>query len=147
MSVRPQTPMRASIEARIAEFASAPTSPLPPPSPLTLLSSPLPQIPSPPLLVPSPPTHTSPTYAEAPLGYRAAGIRLRASSPPLLLSPTIHRTDIPEAELPPRKRLCLTGPALRFEVGESSAAAAARHAGPALARDDLYKFVDTLERG
>ncbi|GJT30107.1 retrovirus-related pol polyprotein from transposon TNT 1-94 [Tanacetum coccineum] len=44
-----------------------------PSSPLTSLSSPLPQIPSPPFLVPSPPT-TSPTYTEAPLGYRAAGI-------------------------------------------------------------------------
>ncbi|GJS95333.1 hypothetical protein Tco_0802301 [Tanacetum coccineum] len=109
--------------------------------PHTPLSSPLPQIPSPPLLVPSLPTHTSPTYAEALLGYRAAEIRLRASLPPLLLSPTVHRTDILEYELPPRKRLCLTAPAPRFEVGESSTAAAARHVGPALARDDLYRLL------
>ncbi|GKB20643.1 hypothetical protein Tco_0854566, partial [Tanacetum coccineum] len=57
--------------------------PTPPPSPLTPLSSPLPQIPSQPFPVPSPPT-TSPTYTEAPLGYRAAGIRLRTASPPPL---------------------------------------------------------------
>ncbi|GKG35083.1 hypothetical protein Tco_0440237 [Tanacetum coccineum] len=63
-------------------------------------------IPSPPLPLPSPPTYTSPTYAEAPLGYRAAGIRLRAASPsthhlleipspPLLLPSTTHRDDLP----------------------------------------------------
>ncbi|GKG58493.1 hypothetical protein Tco_0592272, partial [Tanacetum coccineum] len=77
ISVRPQTPMAASAEALIAKYVAAPTPPLPPPSPLTPLSSPLPQIPLP----LSPPTHTSPTHAEAPLGYRAAGIQLRAASP------------------------------------------------------------------
>ncbi|GKB12617.1 putative reverse transcriptase domain-containing protein [Tanacetum coccineum] len=46
----------ASIKARIAEYAVAPTPPSPPPSPLSPLSSPLPGIPSPPLLLPSP-TH------------------------------------------------------------------------------------------
>ncbi|GJT30942.1 hypothetical protein Tco_0911217 [Tanacetum coccineum] len=97
--------------------------PTPPPSPLTPLSSPLPHIPSPPL----PPTHTSPTYAEASLGYRAAEIWLRAASPlPLPAPSTSRRADIPEADIPPRKRLCLTAPTPRFEVGESSADAAAR---------------------
>ncbi|GKD61155.1 hypothetical protein Tco_1298664 [Tanacetum coccineum] len=82
-TVRLEPPMSPSMEARIAEYAAAPT----PPSPLSPWSSPLPQIPSPPLHVSSPPlplpppTVDSPTYAEAPLGYRAAGIRLRASSP------------------------------------------------------------------
>ncbi|GKE27809.1 hypothetical protein Tco_1443193 [Tanacetum coccineum] len=62
----------------VARLLSLPT---PPPSPLTSLSSSLPQIPSPPLPLPSPPT-TSPTYAEAPLGYRATKIRfeIRESS-------------------------------------------------------------------
>ncbi|GKD27847.1 hypothetical protein Tco_1234061 [Tanacetum coccineum] len=96
MSVRPHTLPSSSVKARFAEFASAPTPPLPPPSTLTLLSSQLPQIPSPPLPLPSPPTHTSPTYAEAPLGYRAAGIRLRAASPPLLL-PSADLGDSSEA--------------------------------------------------
>nr|GEW39767.1 hypothetical protein [Tanacetum cinerariifolium] len=73
-------------------------------------------IPSPPLPLPSPPTHTSPTYAEAPLGYKAIGIWLRVASPlPLpapsspLIQPAIgHREDFLEADVPPRKRLCLT---------------------------------------
>ncbi|GKG11465.1 hypothetical protein Tco_0342865, partial [Tanacetum coccineum] len=120
--------------ALIAEYASAPTPPSPPPPPLTSLSYPLPQIPSPPLPLPSPPTHTSPTYAKAPLGYRATMIRSRAASTlplpipssPLLLLATDHRKDVPEADVPPRKRLCLTAPAPRFEVRENSAAAAAR---------------------
>ncbi|GJT10117.1 putative reverse transcriptase domain-containing protein [Tanacetum coccineum] len=97
------------MEARITEYAAAPTPPSPPPSPLSTWSSPLPQILSPPLLVSSPPlplpppTIDSPTYAEAPLGYRAAEIRLRASSlstylpttfhhPPHYLSPPLYTT-------------------------------------------------------
>ncbi|GKB61141.1 hypothetical protein Tco_0917327, partial [Tanacetum coccineum] len=86
-TVRLEPPMSPSIEARIAEYAAAPTPPSPPPSPLSPWTSPLLQIPSPPLHVSSPPlplpppTVDSPTYAEVPLGYRAAGIRLRASSP------------------------------------------------------------------
>ncbi|GKF33597.1 hypothetical protein Tco_0106797, partial [Tanacetum coccineum] len=131
--VRPQTPMSAATEVLIVAVAAAlPSSP--PPSPLTPLSFPLPQIPSPPLLLLSPPTHTSPTYAEAPSGYRAAMIRSSAASPlalpapslPLLLPATDRREDVPEADVPPQKRLCLTAPAPRFEVGESSAAAAAK---------------------
>ncbi|GJT72302.1 hypothetical protein Tco_1031588 [Tanacetum coccineum] len=125
--------MSAATEALIAAVAAAlPSSPLP--SPLTLLSSPFPQIPSPPLPVPSPPlplpppTVDSPTYAKAPLGYRGIGVRLRAASPPthhpseipsppLLLPSTSHRDDIPEADFPPCKRLCLTASTPRFEVG------------------------------
>nr|GEZ08984.1 hypothetical protein [Tanacetum cinerariifolium] len=61
----------------------------------------------------------------APLGYREAGIRMRA-----LLTSTSHRTDIPEADMPPRKNTCLTAPAPGFEIGESSAAGAARQPGP-----------------
>ncbi|GJY19997.1 hypothetical protein Tco_0392563 [Tanacetum coccineum] len=115
----------------IDELLALPTLP---PSPLTPLLSPLPQIPSPPLPLPSPPTHTSPTYAEAPLGYRAAEIQLRATSPlpsptpptPLLLPSTTRRADILEADIPPQKRLRLTAPTPRFEVRESSATTAAR---------------------
>ncbi|GJV76732.1 hypothetical protein Tco_1508316 [Tanacetum coccineum] len=68
-------------------------------------------IPSPPLPVSSPllpllsPLTTNPTDAKVPLGYRAARIRIRATSPPLLLLSTSYRTDIPEAEMPPRKRV------------------------------------------
>nr|GEV06512.1 reverse transcriptase domain-containing protein [Tanacetum cinerariifolium] len=78
-----------------------------------------------------------PTYAEAPLGYRAAEIRLRAASPsthhlseiplpPLLLLSTSHRDDTPKADMPLRKRARFTALASGFEVGESSAAAAVR---------------------
>ncbi|GJV70283.1 putative reverse transcriptase domain-containing protein [Tanacetum coccineum] len=34
-----------------------------------------------------------------------------AASPPLSLPSTSHRTDVPEAEMPPRKRACFTTPA------------------------------------
>ncbi|GJR23430.1 hypothetical protein Tco_0971957 [Tanacetum coccineum] len=111
MSVRPHTLPSSSVKARFAEFASAPTPPLPPPSTLTLLSSQLPQIPSPPLPLPSPPTHTSPTYAEAPLGYRAAGIRLRAASPPLFITNLLDLGMIfTRPDLTALEDLCLTAP-------------------------------------
>ncbi|GJS59578.1 hypothetical protein Tco_0654362 [Tanacetum coccineum] len=129
----------------------------PPPSPLTPLSSPLPQIPSPPLPA-SPPASVLPALPPAspthPLGYRAAMIRLRAetpstshplplptSSPPLQLLSSDRRADRPEITLPPRKRLGIDlGP--RCEVGESSAAAAAR---PIRGRRADYGFVDTVD--
>ncbi|GJT01296.1 hypothetical protein Tco_0822465 [Tanacetum coccineum] len=120
-TVRPEPLMSASMEARIAEHAAAPTPPLP------VASSPLP--------LPSPLT-TSPTDAGAPLGYRAAGIRMRAAaaSPPLSLPSTSLRTDVPEAEMPPR-RVCLTTPTPGCEIGESSAAGAARQPRPTLEVD------------
>ncbi|GKB46464.1 hypothetical protein Tco_0897217 [Tanacetum coccineum] len=149
--------MAASIEALIAEFASAPTPPSPPPSPLSPWSSTLLKIPSPPLPVlslllplPSPPTHTSPTYADASLGYRAAMIRLRATSPPpvpsppLLLPSTAHRDDILEVDMPLRKRARFSAPAFGFKVGESSAAAA-RQAGHALTSSVDYGFINTVD--
>ncbi|GJZ88185.1 hypothetical protein Tco_0659967 [Tanacetum coccineum] len=91
--------------------------PTPPPSPLTPLSSPLPQI-------PSPPTHH-------PL--------------PLHAPSTSCRADIPEAKLPPRKRLLLTAPIPRFEIEESSTVVAARHLRSTVARRVDYGFVDTLD--
>ncbi|GKF60698.1 hypothetical protein Tco_0177484, partial [Tanacetum coccineum] len=108
-TVRPQSPMSPSMEACIARHAAAPSPPLP------VASSPLP--------LPSPLT-TSPTDTGAPLGYRAAGIRMRAAdaSPPLSLPSTSPRTDVLEAEMPPQKRACLTNPAPRYKIGESSAA-------------------------
>ncbi|GKD06237.1 hypothetical protein Tco_1181211, partial [Tanacetum coccineum] len=117
-----------------------------PPSPLTPLSSPLPQIHSPPLPLPLPPTHTNPTYIEVPLGYRAVKIRLRATSPlPLPAPSTSRRADIPEADVQPRKRLLLTAPTPRFEVGGSSDAAAARQPGSTMARRVDYSFMNTSE--
>ncbi|GJR81697.1 hypothetical protein Tco_0152482 [Tanacetum coccineum] len=136
-------------EPEVARLLALPT---PPPSPLTLLSSPLPQIPSPPLPLPSPPT-TIPTYAEAPLGYRVAEIRLRAASPLPLPASSSHltvpttdcREGVPEANLPPQKRLCLTSPTPRLEIRESSSACATGRPGSFMARRADYGFVDTVD--
>ncbi|GKA29891.1 hypothetical protein Tco_0716136 [Tanacetum coccineum] len=114
-------------------FLALPTPPL---SPLSPYSSPLPQIPSLPLLIPSPPPN-SPTYIEEPLGFRAVKIKQRDTPPS-----HVHETEIPEICLPLRKRPCRTAPTPGYEVGESLAAGAARQDGPAIARVDLYGFVD-----
>ncbi|GJS11914.1 hypothetical protein Tco_0368710 [Tanacetum coccineum] len=113
--------------------------PIPPPSPLTLLSSPLPQIPSPPLPPPPsslhlpPPVPTSLPLPSSPLPPLPASLFI----PP----PVDHREDIPEAELPPRKRLCLTAPTSRYEVGESLTAAPRPTGGH---RAD-YGFIGTID--
>ncbi|GKC05678.1 hypothetical protein Tco_0997288, partial [Tanacetum coccineum] len=109
-TVRLEPPMSSSMEARIAEYAVAPTPPSPPPSPLSPWSSPLPQIPSPPLPPPPSSLHLPPQ-------------------------------DTPEAELPPRKRLCLTALTLRYEVGESSTTAPR----PAGGHGIDYGFIGTLD--
>ncbi|GKD97636.1 hypothetical protein Tco_1381533 [Tanacetum coccineum] len=68
-------------------------------------------------------------------------ISVPTSSPPLLLPFSSRREDRPEVTLPPRKRLGIAlGP--RYEVGESSSAAA-RPAG-GLRAD--YGFVATMDR-
>ncbi|GJV01596.1 putative reverse transcriptase domain-containing protein [Tanacetum coccineum] len=69
---------------------------------------------------------------------------MRVVSPPLLLPYTSHRTDIPKAEMPPQKKACFTTPAFGFEVGESSAAGAARQPGPTL-EADLWRDRATYE--
>ncbi|GJU05067.1 hypothetical protein Tco_1121497 [Tanacetum coccineum] len=71
---------------------------------------------------------------------RAAGIRQRDTPP----SP-VYETEIPEICLPLRKRPCRTAPTPRYEVEESSATGAARQDGPAVARADLYRFVDMVD--
>ncbi|GKD64032.1 hypothetical protein Tco_1306140, partial [Tanacetum coccineum] len=113
------------LRTHVAVVAELPSS-SPPTSPLTPLSSPLPQIPSRPLPLLSPPTLTSPSYAEAPLGYIVAMIQWRAASPP-----THHPSEI---LLPPL-----------FEVGESSSAGAARQTGHTLAHRVDYGFIDTVD--
>ncbi|GKE87210.1 hypothetical protein Tco_1564685, partial [Tanacetum coccineum] len=76
-------------------------------------------------LFPLPPT--CPTYDQAPLGHRAARIRMR--------------DDIPEEDMPPRRRFILTAPLPGCEVAASSVAAAAR------SPRGRYDFVDTVEAG
>ncbi|GJT80625.1 hypothetical protein Tco_1054967, partial [Tanacetum coccineum] len=112
-------------------------------------------IPSPPLPLPSPPT-SSPTYTEAPLGYKAVRIRLRAASPsthhpleipspPLLLPSTTQRDDLPKAEMSLRKRARFTAPTSRFEIRESSSTVAARQVGHTLAHTVDCRFIDTMD--
>nr|GEW91300.1 putative reverse transcriptase domain-containing protein [Tanacetum cinerariifolium] len=114
----PPPPRSPQTIALIGEYASEPTPPSPTPSTLTSYSSTLPQIASSPLPLPS---------------------------PPLLLPSTAHRTDIFEAEMPPRKRVCFTAPTCRLNVGESLTAAAARQTVHTLARRADYGFINTLD--
>ncbi|GJU44741.1 hypothetical protein Tco_1202007 [Tanacetum coccineum] len=90
--------MSASMQARIAEHAAVPIPP------------------------------TSPTYDQAPLGHRAAMIRMR--------------DDILEEDMPPQRRFVLTAPSPGCDVAESSTAAAA-----ARAPRGQYDFIDTVEAG
>ncbi|GJU24755.1 hypothetical protein Tco_1163376 [Tanacetum coccineum] len=140
-------------DAEVARLLAIST---PPSSPLSPWSSPLPQIPSSSLPL-SPP---SPVLLPAPLpspirslGYRAEMIRMRAEAastsyslplpPPFILSPT--RPDAPSLGIPSPLPISRLGNALgpRYEVGESSSAAAARPAGGLRAN---YGFVATMDR-
>nr|GEY22089.1 hypothetical protein [Tanacetum cinerariifolium] len=56
----------------------------------------------------------------------------------LMLPSTTRRSEVPEADMSPRKRLCFATPTTGFVVGESSAAAARPP-------KDIYGFVDTTE--
>ncbi|GKB01807.1 hypothetical protein Tco_0829851 [Tanacetum coccineum] len=88
--------------------------------------------------------------ATAPSTYHSL---LPSGTPPLLPIPlpapsTSRRADIPEADTPPRKRLLLTTPRPECEVGESSAAAAARQPGPTIEtrlRDTERRMMTALE--
>ncbi|GKF52401.1 hypothetical protein Tco_0159311, partial [Tanacetum coccineum] len=90
-----------------------------------------------------PPFILSPTRSDAPSSRipPPLPISVPTSSPPLLLPSASRREDIPKVTLPPQKRL---GIALvpRYEVGESSSAAA-RLAGDLRAD---YGFVATMDR-
>nr|GEV15435.1 hypothetical protein [Tanacetum cinerariifolium] len=79
-----QTPMPPLFEARVAQLLAMPT---PPPSLLTPMSSPLPHIPSPSL-------HDVATAL-------------------LMLPSTTHRSEVPETDMTPRKRLCFATPTTR----------------------------------
>ncbi|GKB40857.1 hypothetical protein Tco_0885799 [Tanacetum coccineum] len=95
------------------------------------VSPPLPSIPSPPLPVSSPIPVLSPSPPASPI-----------RTLPLHLLSTDRREDKPEVTLPPRKRLGIAlGP--RYEIKESSSAAAARPAGGLRA---YYGFVATMDR-
>ncbi|GKB10885.1 hypothetical protein Tco_0844808 [Tanacetum coccineum] len=60
--------------------------------------------------------------------------------PSLYIPPPVdHRDDLPESELPPRKRLCLSTLGSRYEIGESSTTR------PTRGRGIDYGFVSTVD--
>ncbi|GKE32862.1 hypothetical protein Tco_1452184 [Tanacetum coccineum] len=141
-TVRLEPPMSLSMEARIAEYATAPTPLSPPPSPLSpravrirlrasLPSTHHPLHPSSPHL--PPPVPTSLPLPSSPLRPLPASLFI----PP----PVDRREDITKAELPPCKRLCPTAPTLRYEVGESSTTAPRPTGGHRAG----YGFIDTMD--
>ncbi|GJW62102.1 hypothetical protein Tco_0111437 [Tanacetum coccineum] len=138
-TVRLEPPMSPSMEARIAEYAAAPVPPLLPPSPLLPWLPPLPQILSPPLPPPPSSLHLPPSVPIS-LPLPSSPLKLLPSS--LFIPPPVdRREDIPEAELPPCNRLCLTALTSRYKVGESSTAA------PRPTRGHMidYGFIGTLD--
>ncbi|GKE85411.1 hypothetical protein Tco_1559153 [Tanacetum coccineum] len=137
--------------------------PTPPPSPLTSLSPPfarerlarctapsahssLPHVPSPLL-----PSFGCPTQIQTlRIAFTQAlidAVTAALPSPPLpplpsslyIPPPVDRRDDLPESELPPRKRLCLSTLGSRYEVGESFAAR------PTGDRGIDYGFVSTMD--
>ncbi|GJR02056.1 putative reverse transcriptase domain-containing protein [Tanacetum coccineum] len=83
--------------------------------------SPQTKIPSPPLPPPQSSPHLPP---HVPTSLPLPSSPLPPLPVLLFIPPLVnHREDIPEAELPPCKRLCLTAPTSRYEVGKSSTAA------------------------
>nr|GEZ89064.1 hypothetical protein [Tanacetum cinerariifolium] len=93
---------------------------------------------SPPLLVPSPsPIPSSPLPPPVPVETHAPEQDVTAVL--LMLPSTTCRSEVPEADMPPQKRLCFATPTIGFKVGQSSAVATAR---PPI---DLYGFMDTTE--
>ncbi|GJY26382.1 hypothetical protein Tco_0401108 [Tanacetum coccineum] len=94
-------------------------------------------------LHPSPPLPPPPSSLHVP-PYVPTSLPLPSSLlPALLLIPPLvdRREDTPEAELPPRKRLCLTALTSRYEVGESSTAAPRPTGGHGID----YGFIGTLD--
>ncbi|GKE18162.1 hypothetical protein Tco_1425739 [Tanacetum coccineum] len=131
--------MSPSMEARIAEYATAPAPPSPPPSPLSPWLPPLSQIPLPPLPPPPSSLHLPPPV---PTSLPLPSSLLPPLPNSLFIPPPVdHKEEIPKAELPPHKRLCLTTPTLRYKMGESLTAAPRPTGGH---RAD-YGFIDTMD--
>nr|GEV99058.1 hypothetical protein [Tanacetum cinerariifolium] len=151
------SPPKGTDPAEVERLLAMPT---PPPSPLASLSPPsagerlarcttLSTCPSPPH-VPSPllPSSGCPTQIQT-LGLASTQALIDAVTaaipspplpPPLYIPPPVDRMDdIPEIEMPPRKRLCLSTLGFRYEIGESSTARPTRDQGID------YGFVSTLD--
>nr|GEU44812.1 hypothetical protein [Tanacetum cinerariifolium] len=92
--------------------------------------------------LPSPPEGTEPRQRGARLARctAPATLPLPPLPPPLHMPPPVYRRDdIPETEMLPRKRLCLSTLGSRYEVGESFTAR------PIGGREIDYGFVGTLD--
>ncbi|GJZ43699.1 hypothetical protein Tco_0590954 [Tanacetum coccineum] len=93
-----------------------------------------------------PPLHPPPLLLHPPSSLHLPPPLPTSLLPPLPASLSIpplvdHREETPEAELPPRKRLCLTTLTSRYEVGESLTAAPR----PAGGHGIDYRFIGTLD--
>ncbi|GJY91174.1 hypothetical protein Tco_0506370, partial [Tanacetum coccineum] len=113
-------------DAEVERLLAMPT---PPPSPLTLLS---------------PPSARERLARIASTHALIDAVTAALPSPPLppslyIPSPVDRRDDLPESELPPHKRLCLSTLGSRYEVGESSTAR------PTGDRGIDYGFVSTMD--
>nr|GEU35735.1 putative reverse transcriptase domain-containing protein [Tanacetum cinerariifolium] len=166
--IRPHIPMPFPSELEVERLLAIPTPPLSPvlptsyPLPPFLLPLPIftPLPPPPPIILPR--TRVSmvlmrsaapSTFIRAPL-LRTPPIGTPILLPiplptssfplPLLLPSTSCREGIPEADMLLWKRTHFTTPTGRYEVGESSVAAAARHIRPALFVDDSRRAEDRL---
>ncbi|GKA00740.1 hypothetical protein Tco_0673405 [Tanacetum coccineum] len=96
--------------------------------------------------IPSPPLPPPPSSLHLPPPVPTSLPLPSSPLPPLPVSlfippPVDRREDIPKAELPPHKRLCLTAPTSRYEVGESLTAAPRPTEGH---RAD-YRFISTID--
>ncbi|GJU11429.1 putative reverse transcriptase domain-containing protein [Tanacetum coccineum] len=92
----------------------------------------------------TPPAHSSPPPDSLHSGpYRCAALPsppLPPLPPSLYIPPPVdRRDDVPESELPPRKRLCLSTLGPRYEIGESSTAR------PIRGRGIDYGFVSAVD--
>nr|GFA21914.1 hypothetical protein [Tanacetum cinerariifolium] len=146
ISVRPHIPMPFPSESEVERLLAIPTPPL---SPVSPTSYPLPPVSM--VLMRSAAQSTfilAPLSRTPPIGTPPLlPIPLPTSSfpLPLLLPSTSCREDIPEADVPLRKRVHFTTPTGGYEVGESSVAAAAvRQIRPALTIDDSRRAEDRL---
>ncbi|GKE68241.1 hypothetical protein Tco_1526313, partial [Tanacetum coccineum] len=95
---------------------------------------------------------STPTPRLPQIRFPFAQTRLRRAQKTVRLEPPmspsmeacIAKTDIPEAEMPPLKRACFATLAPGFEIGESSAAGAARQPWPASEADTWDEIVEAM---
>nr|GFB01011.1 hypothetical protein [Tanacetum cinerariifolium] len=166
ISVRPHIPMPFPSESEVERLLSIPTLPLSPVSPTSyplppfLMPLPIftpPPPPPPPIILPrtrasmvlirsaAPPTFIlAPLSRTPPIGTPPLLPIPLPTSSPLLLPSTSCIESIPEADMPLQKRAHFTTPTGGYEVGESSATAAARQIRPALTLDDSRRAADRL---